>query len=69
MSFAVEYSVDLFIVNYNFDTLLMEDNLMTLNSVMQTILQSESLLIEAVIHPTFRGDSLPLPTGGRQYEG
>lgn len=61
--------MDLFVAHNNFDTLLMGSVLANLNSVMQTILQSTDLLVEDVIHPTFRGDSLPLPTGQRQFEG
>ena len=47
----------------------MGDVLKNFSSVMQLVLQSEELLVEDVVHPTFRGDSLPLPTGGKRYEG
>ena len=67
--YVLEYSIDLFVTNTNFDTLLMGNVLANFISVMQLILQSEELLVEDVVHPTFRGDSLPLPTGGGQYEG
>ena len=67
--YVLEYSIDLFVANANFDTLLMGNVLANFSSIMQLILQSEELLVEDVVHPTFRGDSLPLPTGGRQYEG
>ena len=65
----LEYSLDLFVTNANFDTLLMGTTLANFTDIMRSVVQSEDLLVEDVIHPTFRGDSLPLPTGDRQYEG
>ena len=47
----------------------METALANFTDIMQSVVRSEDLLVENVIHPTFRGDSLPLPTGDRQYEG
>ena len=42
---------------------------MNFSSVMQLALQSEELLVEDVVYPTFRGDGLLLPTERKQYEG
>ena len=42
---------------------------MNFSSIIKLVLQSEELLVEDVVHPTFRGDNLPLPTAGKQYEG
>ena len=67
--FILDYSIDLFVTNVNFDTLLMGDVLVNFSIIMRSLLQSEELLVEDVVHPTFRGDSLPLPTGERQYKG
>ena len=43
--------------------------LSSLTTIMQTVLQSPDLLVEGVVHPTLRGDSLPLPTEDIVYEG
>ncbi|XP_065883643.1 epsilon-sarcoglycan-like [Dysidea avara] len=64
-----DYSIDLFITNNNFDGILMGGTLTSLTTVIQTVLQSPDLLVESVVHPTFRGDSLPLPTKDNVYEG
>lgn len=59
----------MFVVNANFDTLLMGSVLTNFSAIMQSVFQSEELLVEDVTHPTFRGESLPLPNIGRQHEG
>ena len=60
----IEYFIDLFVANINFDTLLMGSVLMNFSSVMQLVLQSEELLVEdlhlgdTIFHSQLEGNNM-----------